>query len=64
MKRFFAIIVAILLIGTLCAACTPGSIIDTLNGLGAATPGNARIATSGNAVASPGNAVVSPGNVK
>lgn len=67
MKRFISVIIAAIMLAALCAACTPGALVDTLNGLGGATPGNAFrfIATPGNAayIATPGNAVVaSPAN--
>ncbi len=48
MKKFLIMLVSLLVIAALCAACTPGSLVDTLNGLGGATPGNAfRIVTPG-----------------
>jgi|ADurb_Cas_03_Slu_FD_contig_21_4037548_length_646_multi_4_in_0_out_0_2 hypothetical protein len=39
MKKIILTLVATLLIGAICAACTPGALVDTLNGLGA-SPGN------------------------
>lgn len=46
MKRIILTIVASLLIGAICAACTPGALVDTINSLGA-SPGNA-YSTRGN----------------
>ncbi|MDO4572514.1 MAG: hypothetical protein Q4C13_04030 [Clostridia bacterium] len=58
MKKIFGIIAAVLLMATLASACTPGAVIDTLNGLGA-TPGNGiRLVSPGSAAIAP----VSPGN--
>lgn len=59
MKKFILIFVSIMLIAAVCAACTPGALVDTLNGLGGATPGN------GFFFATPGGAsnAATPGNV-
>ena len=50
MKRFVFILIASLLIGAACSACTPGALSDIVNKLGV-SPGNARIVTRGNAPA-------------
>ena len=64
MKKFL-IIIAVILVGAISMACTPGVFLDTLNSIGA-SPGNAfNYASPSNAYfVSPGNAIifVSPGN--
>lgn len=74
MKKFLLVMISVLLIAAVCAACTPGTLVDTLNGLGGATPGNGlRYATPGSAasIVSPGNLIfatpinaASPGNAQ
>jgi len=63
MKNFL-IVIAFMLVGAICIACTPGAFLDTLNSIGV-SPGNAlHYASPANAYfVSPGNAAfVSPGN--
>lgn len=50
MKRFIIVLIALLLIGAIGSACTPGALPDMINRLGV-SPGNARIVTQGNAPA-------------